>query len=127
MGHLGADRVYDLARKRVFWPKMYSDIAEYTQFRCRCNIQQRPHVKPVAPLQGIYSYAPMELVTIDFLKLEKSSGGHEYILLIVDHFTRYAQAYPTKTKSSRAAAKHLYNNFILRFGIPGWILHDQGP
>ena len=83
-------------------------------------------MKPVAPLQSIHSSAPMELVSIDFLHLEKSSGGHEYILLIVDHFTGFAQGYATKTKSSLAAAKHLYNDFILRFGIPGRILHDQG-
>ena len=69
---------------------------------------------------------PMELVTIDFLKLEKTTGGFQYILLIVDHFTRYAQGYATKTKSATAAAKNLYNDFILRFGIPNRILHDQG-
>ena len=126
MGHLGTERVFQLARRRVYWPKMYSDIEEFTKFRCRCNIQQRPRVKPVAPLQSIHSSAPMELVSIDFLHLDKSSGGHEYILLIVDHFTGFAQGYATKTKSSLAAAKHLYNDFIMRFGIPGRILHDQG-
>lgn len=126
MGHLGADRVFQLARQRVYWPRMYTDIKEYTQHRCRCNMQQKPHQQSVAPLQSIRSYCPMELVTIDYLKLEKTSGGHEYILLIVDHFTRFAQGYPTKNKSSVTAAKHLYNDFILRFGLPGRILHDQG-
>ena len=49
------------------------------------------------------------------MHLEKSSGGYEYILVIVDHFTRFAQAYPTKN-----------NDFVLRFGFPAKILHDQG-
>ena len=126
MGHLGAERVFDLARKRVYWPRMYTEIAEYVQHRCRCNIQQRPHVKQVAPLQSIHTAVPMELISIDYLKLEKSSGGHEYILLIVDHFSRYAQGYATRSKCSKTAAKHLFNDFVLRFGIPGRILHDQG-
>ena len=126
MGHLGAERVLQLARKRVYWPRMQTDIEEYTQKRCRCLAQRRTRQQPVAPLVSIHSTTPMELVAIDYLHLDKSSSGHEYILLIVDHFTRFAQAYPTKNKSATTAAKHLYNDFILRFGIPARIMHDQG-
>ena len=126
MGHLGAERVFQLARRRVYWPRMFTDIEEFTKFRCRCVIQKKPRVKPVAPLCSIHTSAPMELVSIDFLHLDKSSAGHEYVLLIVDHFTGFAQGYATRKKSSVTAAKHLYNDFILRFGIPGRLLHDQG-
>ena len=105
---------------------MQADVEEYTQKRCRCLIQKRSRQQPVAPLKSIHSSAPMELVAIDFLHLEKSSGGYEYILLVVDHFTRYAQAFPTKNKSALTAAKHLFNDFVLRFGLPARIMHDQG-
>ena len=126
MGHLGPERVLQLARCRVFWPRMQADVEEYTQKRCRCLIQKKTRQQHVAPLVSIHSSAPMELVAIDFLHLEKSSGGYEYILLIVDHFTRYAQAFPTKNKSALTAAKRLFDDFILRFGLPTRIMHDQG-
>ena len=126
MGHLGAERVFNLARQRVYWPNMYSEIEIFTQKVCKCNAQKKPHRPNVAPLQSIISSSPMELVSIDFLHLEESSSKHEYILLIVDHFTRYAVGYPCKNKSAVTAAKHLYNDFVLKFGLPGRIMHDQG-
>ena len=131
LGHLGVERVMQLARAGVFWPKTQADVTDYMWNRCRkektnCLKQRRPHVKPYALMQSITTSAPMELISIDYLHLETSSGGYEYILMIVDHFTHFVQAYPTRNKSAKAVAIHLYDDFINRFGLPARILHDQG-
>jgi len=126
MGHLGTERVTALARERFYWPYMRREIDHYITNICRCLKQRQPNLKTREPLQPITTTAPFELVSIDFVHLERSSGGYEYLLVIVDHFTKYAQVYPTRNKSSTTAAEKIYNEFIPRFGYPNRIHHDMG-
>ena len=67
----------------------------------------------------------MQFVTIDFLLLNDCSNCYEYFLVVTDFFTRYTQAYPTRSKVSRTAAKRIFNHFILRFGMPNHFFHDR--
>ena len=54
----------------------------------------------------------MDIITIDFLKVDKAACGYEYILIIIDQFTRYAQAYATTNRSAKNAAEKLFNDFL---------------
>ena len=115
MGHLGAERVTELARERFYWPFMTADITHYVTKVCHCLKQRKPPTHVYAPLQPILSTAPFQLVSMDYVHLEPSSGGYQYILVIMDHYTRFAQAYATRDKSAKTAADKLFNDFIMRF------------
>ena len=97
---------------------MQADIEFFIENVCQCLKQRAAVTKTCAPLQPIMTTSPFELVLIDFVHLEKSRGGYEYILVIVDHFTRYIQAYSTQNKSAKTAANELYDDFIFRFWVP---------
>ena len=126
MGHLGSERVIDLACERFFWPRMRQDITHYVTKVCPCLKSKKPPINPREPLHPIVTTAPFQMVAIDYLHLETCAGGYQYILVVMDHFTRYAQAYATRDKSAKTAAGKLYNDFIPRYGFPQKIHHDQG-
>ena len=127
MAHLCPEKVIDLARQRFYWPYMAKDITHYIQKQCRCVISKKPNIPERAPLIPIEATHPFEIVAIDFLHLDKAKGGYEYVLIVCDHFTRFVQAYATRSKSSKAAADKLFNEYIMQFGFPKRIHHDKGP
>ena len=126
MGHLGVEKVVDLAQQRFYWPKMAADIQHYVRNKCRCIAAKKPNVKERAPLIPIEAQYPFQMISIDFTELEKCKGNYRYGLVVIDHFTRFSQFYATRNKSARAAADKLFNEFILQFGLPERIHHDQG-
>ena len=77
MGHLGAERVVQLARERFFWAYMQRDITHFVTKECHCLKNRQPRNTPRAPLSTIVMSALFELVLIDFVHLEKSVGGYD--------------------------------------------------
>ena len=48
------------------------------------------------------------------------------VLIVTDHFTKYAQAYVTPKQTAVMVARTLWENFLVHYGQPAEILTDQG-
>ena len=126
MGHLGVERTLNLIRDRFYWPHMQRDVDHYVTKVCSCLKRKRPNKPTRAPLTNVVTTHPFEIVSIDFLHLESCKGGYEYILIVMDHFTRFAQAYACTNKAAKTAAEKIFGDFVLKFGFPSKLHHDQG-
>ena len=124
LGHQGRDRTISLLKRRFFWPGMETHVEQKIKECGRCIRRKKPPTK-AAELVNI-STAPMELICIDYLSLERSKGGYENILVITDHFSRYAQAIPTRNQTARTTARVLYEQFFVHYGFPAKIHSDKG-
>ena len=126
MGHLGVERTLTLIRERFYWPHTQRDVDHYVTQVCSCLKRKRLNRPTRSPLVNIVTTHPFEMVSINFLHLESCKGGYEYILVEMEHFTRFAQAYACTNKSAKTAAEKVFGDFVLKFGFPAKLHHDQG-
>jgi len=55
-----------------------------------------------------------------------SSGGHHFILVGIDYFTKWIEAIPLSRVSQDIVISFIHNYILYRFGIPETITTDQG-
>ena len=124
VGHLGLECMLDLMHDRFLWPYMAVQVKEHVGKCCLCLAFKAR--QPKAPLKNIMATHSLELVHLDYLYLEPGKGLDENVLVVTDHFTRYAQAYVTRTQTAQMIAETLWDPFIVHYGLPKKILMDQG-
>ena len=128
VGHLGQEKCLDLLRDRFYWPNMTKDMEEHITSCERCIKFKAKPVK--APMETIRCTQPMELLHIDFLVINQGVGRERKtatnILVITDHFTRYARAYVCPNQKASTTAEVLWEEFFCHYGFPEKIISDQG-
>uniref|UniRef100_A0A3B3SNI1 Gypsy retrotransposon integrase-like protein 1 n=1 Tax=Paramormyrops kingsleyae TaxID=1676925 RepID=A0A3B3SNI1_9TELE len=126
VGHQGQARTLHLARQRFYWPKMEQDIKSYVKHCQRCILAKSPEPSARAPLESIITSAPMELVCLDFWSAEDSKQNSVDVLVVTDHFTKLAHAFPCANQKAKQVARKLWDQIFCVYGFPERIHTDQG-
>ena len=113
----------------IWWPGMSWALVMAISNCGRCKqFEAKPQILEMQP---IICTKPMELVHVDYIKMEVTVSTQEKpvvknVLVVVDHFTQYVQAYVTWNQMARTTTRVLYNEYFSMFGFPQKLMSDQG-
>jgi hypothetical protein len=58
--------------------------------------------------------------------LLETKAGNKYILVAIDHYSKWCEAKAVADHGARTATKFLEDDLISRYGVPSFILTDNG-
>ena len=128
-GHQGRDRTLSLMKEQFWWPGMSQALLKAVANCGRCIQYEAKGQLPT--MQPIICTKLMELVHIHYVGMEVTVATDkkpvvQNVLVVIDHFTGYVQAFITKNHTVRTMARVLYNNYFSVFGFPQRLMSDQG-
>ena len=126
-GHPGRDRMCELARRVVFWPKLVRDIKLFVRSCDLCQRAKPLNARAAAPLQPLN--IPMSRWShqaMDFLTGLPVSEGYDAIFTVVDRGTHRVHFIPcTKSITAPEAAQLYIDNVVRLHGLPLQIVSDR--
>lgn len=95
-GHQGIEQTMELVRKRCYWPGMASDVACWCLECERCQVVKDNQPLACSFMGHLSASRPHEMFAIDFTVLEPSWSGFENVVVMMDIFSKYTMASPTR-------------------------------
>jgi hypothetical protein len=116
-----------ILRAGYFWPTIFKDCINTVQKCHPCQIfSKKMHAHPT-PLHPVVAVGPFAKWGINFTTCKPPSVvGHNYIIVVVDYFTKWEEAMPTFSNDAKTVALFVFNHIIACFGVPKSIVTDHG-
>lgn len=126
-GHLGVAKTTKLVLSRYWWPHVTRDIKAWVETCPNCQSFKQPRTK-LGLLQHLpIPQKPFHTLGVDFVgPLPMTNSGNKYLLVFVDHLTRWPEVFATATDDAEIVAKILVEQIICHYGAPAKILSDRG-
>lgn len=126
--HLGGRNLYRIADQHYVYDKLSTACKEIARECLTCQTRARPVYNRCNLARPIKTPAtPFFMVGCDAVgPLEVTSKGNKYILTGIDYLTRWPVAQAVPNISEETTADFYYNQIIVNYGVPNYILTDRG-
>ena len=127
MDHAGRERLLERIKRNYYCYGMSREVKRYVYSCEACQVTKGKPSK--LPNSGNLEYGnPMDQVSIDILgPFLPTPAGNTVVLVAVDHFTRWIEAYPLPDQKAETCARTLYEQLFCRFGMPLELKSDHAP
>ena len=129
-GHYGEVATFEKVARLYFWKSMAQDVHIYVK---TCDICQKVNKGRAHKRFKLVSIEiptePLELVSMDILYINEVGTkyyGNKYLLVIIDHKTRYLKVIPMRNEKASTVARLFIEHFVCNFGIPARLISDNG-
>jgi hypothetical protein len=125
-GHFGVHKTHSLLEPTYFWSGMFAQVRKEISFctvcdRVKANFEVKdPALKPLPIMEMFYRWG------VDLCKMPfKSASGNRYVVVMIEHFSKWIELVPIPEKTSHHTAAAL-RGVLCRYGAPAEVLTDQG-
>lgn len=126
-GHSGPAKCYDAIRREFWWHGMTRAIRQILRACERCQKTKFPNHYLEGKWNNVLPTKKGELVLCDFFgPLPRTRGSFQYILVIIDGFTKHVKLYPLCRATTGATLKKFLGDYCKEQGKPQTILSDNG-
>ncbi|KAM7314905.1 uncharacterized protein ISCGN_004689 [Ixodes scapularis] len=124
-GHASGSETYTKLCHIATWPGKKRDVFRYAR-TCHTSQSFKPRGgKPPGLMQPIHSQEPWSLAVCDVVvPLPRSPEGHQYLLVVANHFSKWVELFPLRKLTARAITEKLMELFT-RFGFAEALLADR--
>ncbi|GKA68081.1 reverse transcriptase domain-containing protein [Tanacetum coccineum] len=110
-----------------YWPSMHKDAKELIQKCETCQIYSSVPRKPKQEMTSIMSAWPFSQWGIDIVgPLPTAPRGARFLVLAIDHFTKWVEAKPLISTTRRHMEKFIWEHIVCWFARPLIIISDNG-
>ena len=125
-GHQGLDQTLALVREIYYWGTMNHDITEYVTNCHWFHVAKGQYTGSKTQHWSFVANNPLDLLCLDFLKVNPSRDGKKNILVLTDAFTKFSQAFVTNNQKAPTVTKILVDTWVYIYGILACIHSNKG-